>query len=234
MLTVQNLSKKFSEKSPLVLSEVSFRTQKGTLVSITGRSGSGKSTLLYCISTLDRPTSGEVLYDQTLLRSMSEEQIHHFRNRRMGFVFQFHFLLPELTAIENVLMPTIKNQEQEKLKSRAGELLDSFGLTGKHHRLPKELSGGEMQRVAIARSLIYSPEYLFADEPTGNLDSANAERVMQIFREVTTTGTTVIFVTHDPDFAAVADHKLHLVDGKLVEDRGGPAATDPNVKNPPD
>lgn len=217
MIQVQNLFKSFGEPSVDVLKGLSFEIPEKSFVSITGKSGSGKSTLLYCISTLDSPTNGEVLYHQKNLNSFSEEEIHRFRNLKMGFVFQFHYLLPELTALENVLMPARKTNQQGQREAYARDLLDRFDLKGKHDRRPKHLSGGEQQRVAIARSLIMDPQYIFADEPTGNLDSSNAETVMQILKEVTRTrNTTVIFVTHDPDFAQMADQQIKLADGKLA------------------
>ena len=171
------------------------------------------------MSTLDTPTKGKVLLNDVDTTDMTEKQIHQFRNEKMGFVFQFHYLLPELSAIENVLMPTRKTGQHHTRYARAKSLLDQFDLQGKYDRLPKHLSGGEQQRVAIARSLIMEPEFIFADEPTGNLDSVNAETVMKILKQVTRDhNTTVIFVTHDPDFAEMADHKIRLIDGKIAEE----------------
>ncbi|MCB0369099.1 MAG: ABC transporter ATP-binding protein, partial [Bdellovibrionales bacterium] len=172
--------------------------------------------LLYAISTLDQPSSGEVFFDGQEVSAMSEKQVHEFRNLHMGFIFQFHYLLPELTAIENVLMPTRRTGQHVKKRQRAADLLSQFGLSEKLNRLPKQLSGGEQQRVAIARALIQNPRYVFADEPTGNLDSTNGEIVMKILKNATREGnTTVIYVTHDPDFAELADKKIFLKDGHL-------------------
>jgi len=219
MIVVKELYKSFGEPSVDVLKGLSFSIPSKSFVSITGRSGSGKSTLLYSMSTLDTPTKGKVLLNDVDTTDMTEKQIHQFRNEKMGFVFQFHYLLPELSAIENVLMPTRKTGQHHTRYARAKSLLDQFDLQGKYDRLPKHLSGGEQQRVAIARSLIMEPEFIFADEPTGNLDSVNAETVMKILKQVTRDhNTTVIFVTHDPDFAEMADHKIRLIDGKIAEE----------------
>jgi putative ABC transport system ATP-binding protein/lipoprotein-releasing system ATP-binding protein len=184
---------------------------------LVGKSGSGKSTLLYIISTLDNPSEGEVFYDSRNLNTFSREEIYRLRNRNIGFVFQFHYLLAELTAIENVLLPARKANEVEKRRSFAVELLKTVGLEGKEHRYPGELSGGEQQRLAIARALIMDPKYIFADEPTGNLDSANGKIIMDLFKRVNQEkGTTIVYVTHDNDFATLAKKKVILLDGKLV------------------
>jgi len=186
------------------------------MVSIVGRSGSGKSSLLYIISTLDRPTSGEVMIDGVATSALSVKEIHRFRNEKMGYVFQFHHLLPELTVVENVLMPARKSGREKELRKRALDLLGEFGLSKKSDRRANQLSGGEQQRVAIARALVMEPRYLFADEPTGNLDSANGEAVLKFFQRIhRERGTTVVYVTHDPLFAKLADRELVLVDGKL-------------------
>jgi putative ABC transport system ATP-binding protein/lipoprotein-releasing system ATP-binding protein len=168
------------------------------------------------MSSLDTASQGEVLIDGHDLQKISKEELHRFRNQNMGFVFQFHYLLPELSAIENILMPARKFGKDLQLKDKALSLLDAFGLTPQVDRLPRHLSGGEQQRVAIARALIMQPKYLFADEPTGNLDSQNGQIVMDIFRRVNKDdGTTILFVTHDPEFAALANRQIVLVDGKL-------------------
>jgi putative ABC transport system ATP-binding protein/lipoprotein-releasing system ATP-binding protein len=217
VIKVNQLKKSFGEPPLEVLHGLDFEIADGSFVSVTGRSGSGKSTLLYCMSTLDAPTSGEVFFDGHELGEMSSEELHQFRNEKMGFIFQFHYLLPELTALENVLMPTRKLGLHLKKQDQAKELLTKVGLLDKFHRLPKELSGGEQQRVAIARSLIMNPKYVFADEPTGNLDSVNGDLVMDILKSITrASGTSIIYVTHDLDFAALADKTIQLVDGLIV------------------
>lgn len=216
MIAVENLKKSFGEPSIEVLHGLSFNIPDKTFVSITGKSGSGKSTLLYSMSTLDHPTEGKVFFDGVEIASMNERTVHEFRNLKMGFIFQFHYLLPELSAIENVLMPARRTYQHFERRKRGVDLLTEFGLGDKLDRLPKQLSGGEQQRVAIARALIQEPKYVFADEPTGNLDSANGEIVMNLLKKATREGnTTVIYVTHDPDFAALADQKIFLKDGYL-------------------
>lgn len=216
-IEVMDLKKSFGTPPQDVLRGLSFEIKTGEFVSITGRSGSGKSTLLYIVSSLDRPTSGSVKIDGKGLEQMDSETIHRFRNESMGFVFQFHYLLPELTALENVLMPARRIGAHIALRDRAIELLDQFGLNSKLDSFPGQMSGGEQQRVAIARSLIMSPKYLFADEPTGNLDSTNGDIVLQILKDASKKyGATVIYVTHDSEYAALADRTIQLADGRLV------------------
>ena len=216
MIEVRHLKKSFGDPAVEILHGLSFDIQDSQFVSITGRSGSGKSTLLYSMSTLDFPTSGEVFYSGQEVQTMTELEIENFRNLKMGFIFQFHFLLPEISALENVLMPARRTKQNQQKKQRALDLLQQFGLESKMNHLPRELSGGEQQRVAIARALIMQPQYIFADEPTGNLDSVSGETVMSILKQITRDSTTsVIYVTHDPDFAQMADKKIVLVDGHL-------------------
>ncbi len=213
-ILIQNINKKLGDPPNHILKNISFKIEDGEFIALTGRSGSGKSTLLYVISSLDPATSGEVIIDNQNLNKLSKEDLHRFRNLNMGFVFQFHYLLPELTAIENILMPARKFEKEKILKNKAQELLQTFGLENKADRLPRQLSGGEQQRVAIARSLIMNPKYLFADEPTGNLDSQNGQIVMDIFKKINKENkTTIVFVTHDPGFASLATRQIVLVDG---------------------
>ncbi len=187
---------------------------------MTGKSGSGKSTLLYIISTLDNPTSGIIQLGDHNITEMSNKELHEFRNRHMGFIFQFHFLLPEFTALENVLMPALKANLRAKKREYAIHLLESFDLKHRLNYLPAQLSGGEAQRVAIARSLIMEPDYIFADEPTGSLDSTNANNVMTIFRKVNREKKcTIIYVTHDEEFASMANRKIQLHDGTIAFDK---------------
>jgi len=218
-IEAMRIDKAFGDPPTHVLREISFTIASGEFVALTGRSGSGKSTLLYILSSLDVPSEGTVVIDGRDLARLSQRELHAFRNRELGFVFQFHYLMPELTAIENVLMPALKAGEMKARREQAARLLDEFGLEGKHDRLPRHLSGGEQQRVAIARSLIMGPRYLFADEPTGSLDTANGETVMRILEKVNReAGTTVILVTHDSGFAARARRRIHLADGRVVGD----------------
>lgn len=215
-IVLNNVHQTLGDPPNHILKGIDLRIEDGEFVSLTGRSGSGKSTLLYVMSSLDKASQGEVLIDNSDLQKLSKEDLHRFRNQNMGFVFQFHYLLPELSALENVLMPARKFRKENELKTKALSLMETFGLTAQADRLPRHLSGGEQQRVAIARSLIMQPKYLFADEPTGNLDSQNGQVVMDIFRNINKTeGTTIIFVTHDSDFAALANRQIILVDGQL-------------------
>jgi len=218
-IVMKDLKKSFGTPPTHILKGINCEIKSGEMVSITGRSGSGKSTLLYLISTLDKLSDGELLIDDRTVPSMSVEELHRFRNEKMGFVFQFHHLLPELTALENVLMPAVKTGKSKLLRERALQLLREFGLEDKAGRMPGKLSGGEQQRIAIARSLIMEPSYLFADEPTGNLDSANGLAVLNFFEKINRErGTTLIYVTHDPIFASMAKRKIVLVDGMMSED----------------
>ena len=216
MLIAKGIDKSFRQPDQQVLFDISLSIKPGTLASISGRSGSGKSTLLYIISTLDKPDRGEVIIAGKELSQLSSEKIHRFRNQEMGFVFQFHYLLPEFTVLDNILMPARKAKMHLQKKSYALELLSRFGLEKKEKRFPRELSGGEQQRVAIARALIMKPAYLFADEPTGSLDSSNGEIVMGILQEIVDRdGATVIYVTHERDFALRAHHQIELIDGRV-------------------
>jgi ABC-type lipoprotein export system ATPase subunit len=210
------LTKTFPHSNNPVLKNINLKIEDGEFVSLVGRSGSGKSTLLYIISTLDKGTSGEVFYNDTNVMDISQEEIHKMRNRNIGFVFQFHYLLPELTAVENILLPARKANEVEKRRPLAMQLLKEMDLEGKEGRLPSELSGGEQQRLAIARALIMEPTYIFADEPTGNLDSINGLKIIELFAKINREkGTTIIFVTHDKEFAAKAKRQITLIDGDL-------------------
>ncbi len=215
-IVAESLGKSFGSPKVHVLQDLTFEIKKGEFVSISGRSGSGKSTLLYLLSTLDVPTCGTLSIMGRDPHKMGVHELHQFRNEHIGFVFQFHYLLPELTALENILMPARKsNQEQIKMAA-AMELLGEFGIADKVDRLPSQLSGGEQQRVAIARALILSPSIIFADEPTGNLDTANGEIVMDLLcRTNKNQGTTLVLVTHEPEFAARASRQITLVDGRL-------------------
>ncbi|PJE01605.1 MAG: ATP-binding protein [Leptospira sp.] len=215
-LLVKNVYKSFGDPPNQILKKINLEIKKGDLVSLTGKSGSGKSTLLYIISSLDKPTSGNVLVEGKDLHELNEKDIHEFRNLHMGFVFQFHYLLPELNTLENVLMPARKTLQEKHLERRALSLLKEFGLSSKENKKPSQLSGGEQQRVSIARALIMNPSYLFADEPTGNLDSMNARIIMDLFVKINKEyNTTIIYVTHDEDFSKIAERKIVLVDGEI-------------------
>ncbi len=216
-IVAKNIGKVFGDPPVRVLSNISLEIKDGEFISLTGRSGAGKSTLLYVLSSLDDATEGSVEISGRDITKMESDELYRFRNQKMGFVFQFHYLIAELTAIQNVLMPAMKFKEEKKRKDRAEMLMEQFGLKEKLHRYPRQLSGGEQQRLAIARSLIMEPQYLFADEPTGALDTVNAESVMNILRDCSVKqGMTVLMVTHDPDFSQMAQRQIRLADGKIV------------------
>ena len=218
-ITAENLGIAFGTPPTRVLTDINLTIEDNEFVSLTGRSGAGKSTLLYVLSSLDDPTEGRVIIEGQDIAKMTSKELHQFRNTKLGFVFQFHYLLAELTVIENVLVPAMKLHQDKERRPRAEKLIAQFGLTEKMHRHPRQLSGGEMQRVAIARALIMQPKYLFADEPTGSLDTTNAESVMKILEECNEKeNTTVIIVTHDPDFAKMTKRQIRLADGRVIED----------------
>ena len=216
-LKIENLEKELGSQKTKILKGLSFEVQEGEFVSLVGKSGSGKSTLLYILSTLDWPTRGKVMFWDKDITKMSSQELHALRNQHIGFVFQFHYLLSELSAIENVLMPARKAGIYEQKKEFAEYVLESVGLKDRLHHKPGELSGGQCQRVAIARSLIMQPKFIFADEPTGSLDSANSAMVFDIFQKINKEmKTTIVMVTHDPDLAKATDRQIVLSDGQLV------------------
>ncbi|MCP4456817.1 MAG: ABC transporter ATP-binding protein [Cytophagales bacterium] len=216
MLKVTGIHKSFG--SLKVLKGVDLQIAKGEIVSIVGASGSGKSTLLHVLGTLDRPDRGVVELDKKSLFEYSDQELAKVRNGSIGFVFQFHNLLPEFTAVENVCMPGFIGQRNEKdVRARAGELLKVLGLSERADHKPSELSGGEQQRVSVARALINDPAIVFADEPSGNLDSANAKELHKLFFELRKElNVTFVLVTHNEELADMADRKLEITDGKIV------------------
>ena len=219
MIKTKNLTKSFPNSPMPVLRDINLEIQSGDFVSLMGRSGSGKSTLLYIISTLDRASEGQVLFDDLDIGKLERDKLYQLRNKQIGFVFQFHYLLQELSVLDNVLLPARKAGEYDKRKILALKLLDEVGLQGKESRYPSKLSGGEQQRVAIARALIMEPTYLFADEPTGNLDSITGTKIIDLFEKINREkGTTIIYVTHDKEFAARARRHITLVDGVLGQE----------------
>jgi lipoprotein-releasing system ATP-binding protein len=218
MIVADHIHKTLGDPPTPILKDISLQIRDREFIAITGRSGSGKSTLLYVLSSLDEVSQGRIQIDSHDLAALTGDALSAFRNRQMGFVFQFHYLLSELTALENVLMPARKAGERVERRDYAMSLLDQFGLAAKADRFPRQMSGGEMQRLAIARALVMQPKYIFADEPTGSLDSVNGNQVMRILRESNKHfGTTVLLVTHDPEFAAQADRRIHLVDGRIAD-----------------
>jgi len=210
-----------------IVADASFAIGPGEFVAITGPSGSGKSSLLYLLGLLDRPTSGTVLIGGRDTAGLDAAEHDRLRLGWLGFVFQFHFLLPEFTALENVLIPIrrLGRFVGQAAGERAAERLAALGLADAAAKYPEQLSGGMRQRVAIARALANDPGIVLADEPTGNLDSRNARTVFDIFARITAEqGRTVLVVTHDPDLAALTHRRIHLVDGRIVSDRAWPSA----------
>ena len=199
--------------------DIDLDVRKGEFIAITGPSGSGKSSLLYLLGLLDVPTSGEVRIEGRRVDALSEGERAHLRLSLLGFVFQFHFLLPEFTALGNVLLPmrALGRLDELVMETRARSLLESLGLAEHAHKKPGQMSGGQRQRVAIARALANEPQVILADEPTGNLDSHSSEQVLGIFRRlVDETGRAIVMVTHDMDLAARADRQVRIVDGRIV------------------
>ena len=216
MIKVSNIHKRFGELE--VLQGVSLEVKKGEIVSIVGASGAGKTTLLQIMGTLLAADAGEVEIAGLKISGLSEKRAAEFRNRHIGFVFQFHNLLPEFSALENVMMPAlIGGTSRKEAKQRAVELLEAVGLTDRAEHKPAQLSGGEQQRVAIARALINRPSVLFADEPTGNLDTHNRDEIQQLLFDIRAKfGQTIVMVTHDERLAEMADRKIVMSDGQIL------------------
>jgi lipoprotein-releasing system ATP-binding protein len=219
MLTAKNLVRRYA--SFTVVNDVSLSVEKGEIVSIVGPSGAGKSTLLHIIGALDKPDSGSVLIDGTDILQLPGKKQARFRNSHLGFVFQFHHLLPEFSAVENVCMPLwIKGLGKKEAKEMAAEMLQTVGLGGRLENKPSELSGGEQQRVAIARALVTRPSIVMADEPTGNLDSANAHALHNLFLELRDKfGQTFLMITHNDSLAKMTDRTLTMQDGRIVDEK---------------
>ena len=219
MLSVKNLFKKYTNFT--VVNDVSLHVGKGEIVSIIGSSGAGKSTLLHLIGALDKPDSGSVLIAGTDILQLPSKKQAKFRNSHIGFVFQFHHLLPEFSAIENVSVPLwIKGSSKKEAMQQAAEMLNVVGLGNRLENKPSELSGGEQQRVAIARALITRPSIIMADEPTGNLDTANAQSVHKLFLQLRDQfGQTFVMITHNDALAKMTDRTLTMQDGKIVSEK---------------
>lgn len=213
MIDLQGITKSFG--SLQVLKGVDLQVERGEVVSIIGPSGAGKTTLLQIMGTLDRPDAGRVLIDGKAVEQLKERELAAFRNRHIGFVFQFHQLLPEFTALENVMIPAfIAGTSRREAETRAHELLDMMGLSGREGHKPNELSGGEKQRVAVARALINRPDVVLADEPSGSLDTHNKEELYRLFFDLRKQlGQTFVIVTHDEGLAQMTDRTIHIVDG---------------------
>ena len=215
MIDVKHIRKSFGSLE--VLKDIDLTIQKGEIVSIVGPSGAGKTTLLQIIGTLDRPDTGSVIIDGIDTTTLSQKKLSDFRNRHIGFVFQFHQLLPEFTAIENIMIPAyIAGVNTKEARHRAEELLQFMGLSDRAKHKPNELSGGEKQRVAVARALINNPDVILADEPSGSLDSKNKEELHQLFFDLRDKyGQTFVIVTHDEGLASITDRTIHMRDGIL-------------------
>ena len=215
MIYIKNITKSFG--SLQVLKCIDLHIDKGEVVSIVGPSGAGKTTLLQIIGTLDKPDTGSVHVDSVDVTTLSQKALADFRNRHLGFVFQFHQLLPEFTAIENIMIPAyIAGTSNKVAKERAKELLQFMGLTDRANHKPNELSGGEKQRVAVARALVNSPAVILADEPSGSLDTKNKEELHQLFFDLRDKfGQTFVIVTHDEGLASITDRTIHMRDGIL-------------------
>ena len=218
MIKLEGITKSFGELQ--VLKGIDLTINKGEVVSIVGPSGSGKTTLLQIIGTLHRPDSGRIIFKKKELNSYKDKELAHFRNREIGFIFQFHQLLPEFTAVENVMIPAlIAKKSKLDARKEALNILDLLGLSSRAEHKPNELSGGEKQRVAVARALINNPSVILADEPSGSLDSQNKEELHQLFFDLRDRlGQTFVIVTHDEQLAKITDRTIHLIDGSLTKE----------------
>lgn len=217
MIELDNITRSFG--SLQVLKGINLNIERGEVVSITGPSGAGKTTLLQIMGSLDKPDSGRVIYDGQDITRMNEKEISAFRNRHIGFVFQFHQLLPEFTALENITIPMlIAGQGMRQANARAKELLELLGLADRADHKPAELSGGEKQRIAVARALVNQPDVILADEPSGSLDTKNKEELHKLFFSLRDQlGQTFVIVTHDESLAAMTDRTIRLLDGSILK-----------------
>lgn len=229
MINIQGITKSFGNLQ--VLKGIDLHIGKGEIVSIVGPSGAGKTTLLQIIGTLDRPDSGSVTVDGINVSGLSTNKLSDFRNRHIGFVFQFHQLLPEFTALENIMIPAfIAGKGRSEAKTRAEELLQFLGLADRANHKPNELSGGEKQRVAVARALVNEPAVILADEPSGSLDTKNKAELHQLFFDLRDKfGQTFVIVTHDEQLAAITDRTIHMKDGLLMPENTITSPNDPTT-----
>ena len=218
MIEIKNIRKSYGSLE--VLKGIDLTIKEKEIVTIVGASGAGKSTLLHILGTLDTPDEGELFYDGVNIAKLSTSKLSNFRNQNIGFVFQFHHLLPEFTAIENVCIPAwIKGKGKKEAEKEAGELLKLLGLSDRIHHKPNQLSGGEQQRVSVARALINDPKIVLADEPSGNLDTQTKNELHQLFFSLREKlGQTFVIVTHDSELAAMSDRQIRLRDGMITSD----------------
>lgn len=220
MIRLVKASRSYGDPPVTALHGLSLEIQRGEFVAVTGPSGSGKSTLLNLLGGLDHPTSGEVIVDGIHLENAGERELTHYRRTKLGIVFQFFNLVPSMTVAENVELPLLlRGDKASTMRSAALEMLDQVGMARRADHFPHQLSGGEMQRAAIARALVHGPSLLLADEPTGNLDSANAEQILEVIAKIASRRTaTVIMVTHSDSVAELADRRIRMRDGRLAPD----------------
>jgi lipoprotein-releasing system ATP-binding protein len=216
LLNASNISKSYGNLA--ILKSLDIQINASEIIAIVGASGAGKSTLLHLLGTLDKPDTGNIIFNDHDLSKLNDTALSEFRNKNMGFIFQFHHLLPEFTALENVCIPAyIAKENKSTAEARGLALLKQLGLEARAQHKPSELSGGEQQRVAIARALINNPSVIFADEPTGNLDSTNAKEINELFLKLRNEmGIAIVIVTHNAELASIADRKLTMKDGSLL------------------
>lgn len=222
MITAKNIVKTFKNGSveTQVLKDVSLTIHDGEFVAIMGKSGAGKSTFMYQLGLLDHPTTGEVKIDNIVVTDLSQDDRTRFRLDNLGYIFQDYALVPELTAIENVMVPLLMmGKTQDEAKVIASRSLAKIGLSHRENNLPSQMSGGEQQRVSIARAVAHNPKILFADEPTANLDNISSEAVMEVFKNLHKQGQTIIMVTHEPEYTTYCDRVIYLSDGKIVDEK---------------
>lgn len=224
IIQVTHLSKVYKTEmvETIAINDISFTINKGEFVAIMGPSGSGKSTLMHILGALDRPTKGTYILDGENVENLTDDELADIRNRKIGFVFQAFNLLPRTTTLKNVMIPMMyAGIPREQRESTAKKFLEMVGLGDRLHHTSNQISGGQQQRVAIARALVLNPALILADEPTGNIASAQAEEIMAIFQQLNSKGHTIVMITHEPDIAEHAKRIIHIRDGKIVEDGNG-------------